>query len=67
MSNHLFAAVRGGFANYQRLRNRGEFTDLLFTHESGNINAHRIIVCPQSKVFHKACLGGFKVSGSSPC
>ncbi|KAF2802865.1 uncharacterized protein BDZ99DRAFT_548055, partial [Mytilinidion resinicola] len=43
-----------------RLRDRGEFTDLVFNHDVESFNVHRIVVCPQSKVFYKACTGGFK-------
>jgi hypothetical protein len=65
MSTYPSSVMRDGFANYERSRSRGEFTDLSFTNGSGNINAHRIIVCSQSDVFYKACLGGFRVSAIS--
>ncbi|EUC39645.1 hypothetical protein COCMIDRAFT_110964 [Bipolaris oryzae ATCC 44560] len=42
------------------MRDDGEFADLVLTHNAGSFHAHRIIVCPQSKVFYKACTGGFK-------
>ncbi|KAL6153465.1 hypothetical protein ACJBU6_08614 [Exserohilum turcicum] len=29
-------------------------------HNAGSFHVHRIIVCPQSKVLHKACTAGFK-------
>ncbi len=44
-----------------RSRDEGEFTDLSLSHEAGCFKVHRIIVCPQSKVFYKACSGGFEV------
>jgi hypothetical protein len=43
------------------MRDQGEFTDLVFNHDVGSFNVHRVVVCPQSKVFHKACTGGFEV------
>ncbi|KAL5394092.1 hypothetical protein PMIN02_005289 [Paraphaeosphaeria minitans] len=47
-------------SSISELRKEGKFTDLSFTHERGTFRVHRIIVCPQSKVFRKACDGGFK-------
>ncbi|PVH94118.1 hypothetical protein DM02DRAFT_694091 [Periconia macrospinosa] len=45
---------------YVPLRDEDKFTDLVLAHDAGNFSVHRIIVCPQSKVFHKACTGGFQ-------
>lgn len=44
-----------------RFREDGEFSDLVLRHAAASFKVHRIIVCPQSKVLHKACSGGFKV------
>lgn len=44
------------------MRDHGEFVDLVLSHNAGSFHVHRIIVCPQSKVLHKACTAGFKVS-----
>ena len=46
----------------RRFRSKGELTDLILSHEDGRFNVHQIIICPQSKVIHKACSGGFKVN-----
>ncbi|EUC39844.1 hypothetical protein COCMIDRAFT_41722 [Bipolaris oryzae ATCC 44560] len=43
-----------------KIRDHGEFVDLVLSHNAGSFHVHRIIVCPQSKVFYKACTGGFK-------
>jgi hypothetical protein len=43
-------------------RDRGEFTDVVLNHDVEGFNVHRIIICPQSKVFYKACTGEFKVA-----
>jgi hypothetical protein len=42
------------------LRDRGEFSDLVLRHDVESFQVHRIIVCAQSKVFYKACTGGFE-------
>lgn len=44
-----------------RARDEDSFTDLTLNHEAGSFKVHRVIVCPQSKVFYKACTGGFEV------
>lgn len=49
-----------------RLRDRGEFVDLVLKHDVESFNVHRVIVCPQSKVFYKACTGGFEVTLPHP-
>ncbi|EWG54752.1 hypothetical protein FVEG_17385 [Fusarium verticillioides 7600] len=45
-------------------RESGEFTDFAFTCEGETIPIHRIIVCSQSTVFHRACTGMFKEASS---
>jgi hypothetical protein len=45
-----------------RLRDRGEFADLVLSHDVESFHVHRIIVCSQSEVFYKACTRGFEVS-----
>ncbi|KAG5753345.1 hypothetical protein H9Q70_004014 [Fusarium xylarioides] len=45
-------------------RESGEFTDFAFTCEGETIPVHRIIVCGQSTVFHRACTGKFKEASS---
>ncbi|CAG5181638.1 uncharacterized protein ALTATR162_LOCUS9784 [Alternaria atra] len=42
------------------LRDRGEFTDLVFYHDIESFDVHRVVVCAQSKVLHKACTRGFE-------
>ncbi|KAF5644796.1 hypothetical protein F25303_5847 [Fusarium sp. NRRL 25303] len=42
-------------------RERGEFTDFPFACEGQTINVHKIIICSQSTVFHRACTGKLKV------
>ena len=49
-------------SSLRRSRDEGNFTDLILNHEAGRFNVHKIIVCPQSKVLHKACSGGFEVT-----
>lgn len=44
-----------------RSRDEGSFTDLFLNHEAGSFKVHRVIVCSQSRVFYKACTGGFEV------
>ncbi|KAI9769799.1 MAG: hypothetical protein M1840_003793 [Geoglossum simile] len=55
---HLLAAI-------SESRDNGEFTDLTLSHGTRLFKVHRIIVCPQSKVFYKACTGGFEVGSLS--
>ncbi|PVH98932.1 hypothetical protein DM02DRAFT_530236, partial [Periconia macrospinosa] len=43
-------------------RNQEKLTDLVLAHDAGKFSVHKIVVCPQSKVFYKACTGGFEVS-----
>ena len=45
----------------RRSRDEGKFTDLILSHGAGRFEVHQIIVCTQSRVFHKACTGGFEV------
>lgn len=44
-----------------RSRDEGEFTNLILSYGAGRFEVHRIIVCPQLKVFYKACTSGFEV------
>lgn len=48
-------------SSLRRSQDKGEFTDLILSHEAGRFKVHQIIVCTQSRVFHKACTGGFEV------
>ena len=50
----------------RRSRDEGEFTDLILSHGAGRFKVHQIMVCTQSRVFHKACTGGFEVEIGFP-
>ncbi|KAF5604639.1 hypothetical protein FPANT_1428 [Fusarium pseudoanthophilum] len=43
-------------------RDKHEFTDFAFVCGDTRFQAHKVIVCIQSKVFHAACTGPFKES-----
>ncbi|KAF5718240.1 hypothetical protein FMUND_5336 [Fusarium mundagurra] len=45
-----------------RARENHEFTDFTFICGATRFQVHKVIVCSQSKVFHAACTGPFKVS-----
>ena len=58
------SSLDGGFlesSSLHRSRDEGEFTDLVLSHGAGRFKVHQIIVCTQSRVFYKACTGGFEV------
>lgn len=58
------SSLDGGFlesSSLHRSRDGGEFTDLVLSHGAGRFKVHQIIVCTQSRVFYKACTGGFEV------
>ena len=58
------SSLEGGFlesSSLHRSQDEGEFTDLILSHGAGRFKVHQIIVCTQSRVFYKACTGGFKV------
>lgn len=71
LSQQLLSAIsayeissHGGFwenLTLRRSRDDEEFSDLVLKHAAGSFEVHRIIICPQSKVLHTACSGGFKV------
>jgi hypothetical protein len=42
-------------------KERGEFTDLTLAHDAGNFKIRRVVACPRSRFFEKACTGGLKV------
>ncbi|KAG5782445.1 hypothetical protein H9Q73_003879 [Fusarium xylarioides] len=48
--------------NLWQARENHEFTDFAFVCGATRFPVHKVIVCSQSKVFHAACTGPFKVS-----
>jgi hypothetical protein len=45
----------------RRFRDRGEATDLMLNHDVESFKIHRIVICPWSQIFYRACTGGFEV------
>ncbi|PSN58851.1 hypothetical protein BS50DRAFT_538210 [Corynespora cassiicola Philippines] len=60
MATNIRAIRERLLSGISRLRDQEQFTDLVLAHDDGDFNVHRVIVCPQSKVLHKACTGGFE-------
>ncbi|KAF5716063.1 hypothetical protein FGLOB1_2756 [Fusarium globosum] len=46
-------------------RHNQEFTDFTFTCGASQFPVHKVIVCSQSKVFHRACTGQFEESSTN--
>jgi speckle-type POZ protein len=44
-----------------RCRDKGEFTDFVLRSKEDEFKVHKVVVCSQSKILHKACTGTFKV------